>query len=214
MPFCDFVASSALRTGRSFETALAEQRRADDLLGVAVQKVLDQAKSARLQYYELWKIQMERIRRSFKSVSIELTARLGKSYSIDFLEYSMLGFDQFETLLERRNPGEQWFFKVKIRPFAGTPTEYVFWFGWAGELVRNYTGRPAGVSLRISKKVGSGEWLTMKGPGAPTLREVFERDGRIHGNWWLEEPGQPIRMKDPDVIATEFFTEALQALGR
>src|SRR2546422_6083130 len=138
--FCDFIASSALRTARSFETGLAEQRRADDLLGAAVQKVLDKAKSDRLQYYELWKIQMERIRKSFKSVSLELTARLGKSYSIDFLEYSLLGFDQFETLLERRNPGEQWFFKVKIRPFAGTPTEYVFWFGWAGELVRNYTG--------------------------------------------------------------------------
>ncbi len=215
VPFCEFVATSALRTARTYDRALAEQKRAEDLLGGVVQAVARTATERQLAYYEAWKGRMESVKAEFKSGVRFLQAKLSGKIDISFEDFGMIGFDKFVAILERKSVTETWFFRIRLVDVAGREQSYVFWFGRALGFVTNFTRRPTLVSILISRRRGA-EWQQLYGPGVPRLREIFEHDGEVYRYYWVDASTnvgeKPCMIADPAAIAAKFFHEAVAGL--
>ncbi len=205
--FSEFVATAALRTARTYERALAEQKRAEELLGGVVEAFEKSAIETRLAYYETWKAKMQATKTEFESAATYLRAKLQGKIDVTFEDFGMIGFDKFSTLLERRSTEETWFFRVRLVNVAGKDAAFVFWFGWGSSFVTQFLRRPSLVSIHISERIG-GEWMKLGGPGIPALREIFESENDIYEYSWVEQrEKRPVTKADPAAVAATFFRE-------
>lgn len=208
VPFSEFVATSALRTARTYERALAEQKRAEKLLGGVVEALEKSAIETRLAYYETWRAKMEAVRTGFESAAIYLRQELRGKIDVTFEDFGMIGFDQFSSLLERKPTEQTWFFRVRLVDMVGNDIAFVFWFGWATPFVSNFLKRPSMVSIHISERA-DGDWAKLFGPGLPSLREIFEDENETYTYSWVDQDAgaKPSTQADPTTIAATFFEE-------
>jgi len=210
--FCEFVATAALRSGRSYERAIAEQARAEQLLGGLVMSVSRQAKEKELAYYEIWKSRMESVKAEFKSQTGFLRAKLSGRIDLSFEDFGMIGFEKFSALIQKSPVPETWFFRIRLSDIAGKVTSYVFWFGFPSNFVTNFTRRPSLVTLLISERKND-EWQKLVGPGVPRLREIFEHTNQVYRCYWIgdgpHDTDMPIQPASAATVATDFFKDVL-----
>jgi len=213
--FCEFVTSSAIKTARSREAALNDQKRRETLLNAAIGAVAQKSSQKLVANYHIWVAQMEKVKSEFRKVCEYLDSKLAPGHRVTFDDFGMIDIEKFRMLLSRTGAERTWFFRVRVSDLFGASRSFVFWFSWGNPIVERFARHQTLVTLHISERRGA-EWITLEEPGTPELREIIAFQGEIFQRTYPEARPEarehPITGAEPGSIASNFLSEVVQGL--
>ena len=185
----------------------AQERR--ELVAASWAKRLGEPERIRKQYeYEIWHNAMDMLKNYLRQITNDFNEASGGATSIHLRAYDSIEFEKYLAFSNDQSAKRTWFFRIDFKQ-GERCVRYLFWFGFASPLLKQYTP----VTLHISREEpeGSHHYERLYNNMAPNVPDMIEVGYAIKKEQFVvNKRGKSTKQMRVDKLGQGFFEEVMQ----